>query len=459
MLHRSTKCAWARVAWLRRSSHLRVALPLRSSSCATSVEPSWHQRLRSKRKRQRDYLKASARVWLGKRRIKRVRRLIASLSRHHSWNPKEYPIAIRRLARADPMTWHCGYCNIPNSQSSETCSKCGYHWTAVWKQGKKRDGSKPRTRSQQRPPKTKPSEKTKNKEKGKQGQQEEQEWAMFPSSVPWLQSSPQARLPVPKENVEAQEAEASQPIPPQPVLPAPPNPSESKMTPLSDEEMKMLTHLRGIDELGSLPEMLKPQLQMLELRNQAQLPNRGLTHGHVNRLHKTRNQVQSIVKKINDLDMEWSEFMKDTKARFQIHVEHYHQHRQELKESLRKKLQDLEMVKAEVTTASKSLTSQPATLEMPSESPPLEEAMQFQQMMATSQPQDLIQEIPSDAEEEDELMDSMDGQPKTRTSLAPRPFRVAGSPQKVATNHLKRDPKEAKQIKEEHKGKPKEDAS
>eukprot|EP00438_Fugacium_kawagutii_P032595 Skav236461 [mRNA] locus=scaffold1758:505530:506594:- [translate_table: standard] len=342
------------------------------------------------------------------------------------------------------MTWHCAYCNIPNAQASEVCNKCGYHWTQVWKQSKKRDGSRPRPRSQQRPPKTKAAEKS--KDKATKTPAEEQEWAVFPASVPWLQTSPQARLPLPKEGVESLEKDPPQTMPPPPTLPPPPLPEETKMNPLAEEELKLLSHLKGLQELGSLPEMLEPQLQMLELRNQAHIPNKGLTHGHVNRLHKAKNQVQTVIKKLNELDKEWKAFMQETQLRFQTHVEHYHHRRRELQESLQKKIQDLEVIKAEVSTVSKSLTAAPSTEDLPADGPSLTEAMQFQQMMTMNQPQEAITEIPSDEEEEDELMSEAKETANKGKQQLVRPFqRMAGSPQKVATSHLKQGTKEAKE--------------
>lgn len=408
------------------------------------MEPGWHRALRAKRKRARTFINKVSKVALGKRAIRRTRRTLALLRGHHSWNRADIPKSIRWIAPKHTMTWHCKFCNIPNSDTAEACKQCKSHWSQAWKQGRKREGS--RTNSRPRPNKPKPAGKT--KEKTQESPQEEPEWSVFAAKVPWLPSTPQTRLSLPKEK--ERESQELPVVPPQPVLPAPPtsHTGQSSVAPLSEEEQRLLSHLKGLKDLGNLPEVLLTQYQELETRNQEASNGRGLTHSHINRLHKARNQTQSLIKKLRDLDKEWQDFLQDAFSRLQLHANHFQQHRAELMEALVKKQKELEAVKAEVSTASQNVMGHQPQEESLTEPAVQAELQRFQEMAESLTQAGQIQfveddemEVPEDPGDEEELKEEKDSS-KSKPHLAPRPFRQAGSPQKVATTHLK-----------EHKGK------
>lgn len=194
--------------------------------------------------------------------------------------------------------------------------------------------------------------------------------------VPWVPSTPQSRLPTSKDR-EVEMAEEALPIPPAPVLPAPPVASATT-EPLSEAESKLLEHLRGLRELKALPDQLQPQLSALEERHLASQANRTLTHSHLNRLDKARNQAVSQRKKIHDLDREWGKFMAKANQHLQEHAAHFQRHRSELVAIYQKKLQEWEAVKTEITTASQTcVEQQPAMEKIPDGPQPFEDLQAF----------------------------------------------------------------------------------
>eukprot|EP00438_Fugacium_kawagutii_P002700 Skav218909 [mRNA] locus=scaffold328:462069:462617:- [translate_table: standard] len=173
-----------------------------------------------------------------------------------------------------------------------------------------------------------------------------------------MPTTPQSRVPVPKDVDPAQETNQALPAPPNPILPAAPAPGQPTVKSLSEEDQKLLAHYRGLRDLGHLPDVLQAHLMELESRSHDAEHGRGLTHGHLNRLNKARSQTQSLHKKIRDLDQEWQEFLRDVTSRVQVHASHYQQHRLDLVEKLQKKVQELETIKAEVCIASRSSVDQ-----------------------------------------------------------------------------------------------------
>eukprot|EP00435_Cladocopium_sp_Y103_P044096 s371_g12.t1 len=237
---------------------------------------------------------------------------------------------------------------------------------------------------------------------------------------------------------------------PQPILGEPPG--------LTESEAKALQHLRGLRSLNmELTDSMMNQLQ--ELKEQLTVSSKPLTHGHINKMNKYRNQLLSAAKKISSLDQEWNNFTNQTMEKIKMHAQLYQQCRADLMEQYNSKFQEFNAVKAEMSAASASLLEQnPPMMELP-KMPDLTEQLQaFQtQIMeeGTVGPIDPLDQI--DLTEEDEGMEESDGDgvsKKTKTSPKLKSFRHSTSPQKVANQHLKVKPdKEPKDSKKEDKDK------
>lgn len=224
-----------------------------------------------------------------------------------------------------------------------------------------------------------------------------------------------------------------------------------------------MAHLTALKALQQLPELLQQQLTQLEARQAASSSQRALSHGHLNRLHRIRNQTQSLSKKISVLDQDWKQFMLDVEQKVHLHSQHYQKHRGELMDSLNQKLLELDAVKKEVSSASQALLGQTTEPDMNFEDHELQQQLlHFQQLSSTLTSS--MAEAPSMPQEISDGDDMEDASPElateevkpARTNLAPAPFRSPGSPGKVSTHTLKQDkhkdrPKEGEKEKSKHK--------
>eukprot|EP00435_Cladocopium_sp_Y103_P042136 s1102_g11.t1 len=324
------------------------------------------------------------------------------------------------------------------------CKTCQSHWSAVYVPPKRRSRSK----SQK-----KPQQKTHEEDKG---EQDSVEWGVFPMRAPWVPTTPALR-----QNARSQEPQTSQKevvqasqstLQPQPILSEPPG--------LTDSEAKALQHLRGLRSLNmELTEAMMGQLQELTMKEQMTATAKPLTHGHINKMNKYKNQLLSASKRISSLDQEWSNFTNQTMEKIKMHAQLYQKCRADLMEQYNSKIQEFNAVKAEMSAASASLLEQtPLMMELP-QMPDLTEQLQaFQTQIkeeGTVGPIDPLDQI--DLTEEDEGMEESDGDgasKPTKTSPKLRNFRHATSPQKVANQHLKVKPdKESKDSKKEDKDK------
>eukprot|EP00438_Fugacium_kawagutii_P008181 Skav214675 [mRNA] locus=scaffold923:540234:541367:- [translate_table: standard] len=349
------------------------------------------------------------------------------------------------------MTWQRGPCQLPNSDTAEHCRNCQKHWRHVWHQSKRRrNGSHSRPRQEVADKSDKKDKTTKkdpvNPSKTPIKEKEQDAWQVFPTRVPWVATTPQSRIP----RVQEQEQSEDKPLPPNPVLPAPPASRTVVATPsdtLTESEAETLKHLKALKDLGSLPEMLVTQLQELEKRQSLAVSQRTLNHGHLNRLHRVRNQVQSTVKKIVAVDEDWRNFISEVTSKVHMHAHQFQAHRGDLLETLNTKLQELETIKLEVSTASQQLMGQTPVIDTQLEDMNLQEQLaQFHQMTAAMGVTDtplveVSEEEPEQTEELDEEMEAAtpgsDKPSKVKSHLAPAPFRQPGSPGKVASHHLK----------------------
>ena len=273
---------------------------------------------------------------------------------------------------------------------------------------------------------------------------EEDTWQVFQEKVPWIPSTPSRTSTFQAETVPGVK-DKEMPLPPQPLLPPPPpalNPVAEVMT---TEEVKLLEHLRGLRDMKlQLSEDMQQKLQLLTDKEQQVASAKALSHGHLNRLNKAKNQAAAAAKKIKDLDAEWQAFMKRTTERVRQHALMFQDCRASLLETYNQRLQDLQMLKKEVTAATMSLVDQPQ-LEHDVEETPLV-ADHMEELNVTFLQGSIVEEMPIDLTEgpmEDvEGGEHMEEGRSERKSSPPalQPFRSAASPTTVAKSHLKSKP-------------------
>jgi hypothetical protein len=147
---------------------------------------------------------------------------------------------------------------------------------------------------------------------------------------------------------------------PQPVVaPVQPPLAEAETSFLTQEEIKLLEHLRGLQEMGvDLAESMTAQLEKLQLKESQTTAAKALSHGHLNRLHKLRTQVNTAGK-IQDLDAEWEKFVQSIMEKMQSHAVMYQKHRSDLLEAYNARMAELQLIKKQVGQASHNLLAQP----------------------------------------------------------------------------------------------------
>lgn len=340
---------------------------------------------------------------------------------------------------AAKMSWHCRNCNIPNSLSDDHCKSCQEHWQKAWQQPKRRSGS--RTKSAQR------QEKTKDKKAKKdQPAKTTLDLGLTPGRTPWVPSTPQGRLTGRQIELNKDEEPA---LPPQPVLPPPPQAPQEKEN-LTEEETKVLAHLRGLVKLNCpLPAELQAQLAHLEQKDKV-VPS-ALSHGQLNKLKRVQNQLQGIGKKIAQVDTDWRHFVQAVTNHVQEHGGWYQAHRQDLLNQYNMKAEELEMAKREVSQASSLLVEKTAetTTTVP-EGPEVAVGIaaisqtlahaagtQFQALEVLSEEEPMDTGPGEDGNGQPEgTTDS--GEQKARRTIRPQPFSASRSPQRVAQHILKK---------------------
>ena len=281
---------------------------------------------------------------------------------------------------------------------------------------------------------------------------------MFTNKVPWVTSTPTTRHAWKKADtpltVPSREAGLSQQSP---LIPSALMAEEHKLEPLTKEEAKTLSHLRGLRDMKiALTGELGLQLEMLEAKERDSMSSKALSHGHLNRLNKIKSQLTAQAKKISNLDQEWSNFVQSTMKKIALHSDLYQQCRADLMELYNQRLEDLRRLRAELSQASQSLLDQqprePQVLE------PVGIAAQMEIMQtALSQAGQVtpMVDLVEDDEEDLEMQDNQDVEVLLGTKKSNRTvFKGASSPQKVANLHLKgkkdkekiKDGKEMKEI-------------
>eukprot|EP00435_Cladocopium_sp_Y103_P017013 s1038_g4.t1 len=215
--------------------------------------------------------------------------------------------------------------------------------------------------------------------------------------------------------------------------------SDPGETPLTAEQEKTLEHLQGLQSVGvQLTEAMVQQLQELSARQSAQVASKSLTHGHLNRLNKIKNQIQTAGKKITDLDGEWAIFIDKTMSKVREHARLYQEYRADLLEAYNPKMQDFQLLKEEVSEASKSMLGQtwmaPTIPEPPNTALQMEAVQEVIDVEGQVGQIDLTEDMEEDEMEEQKMPD---GNIVKQSPNRPKSFRASTSPLKVANQTLK----------------------
>lgn len=262
------------------------------------------------------------------------------------------------------------------------------------------------------------------------------DWQVFPNRVPWIPTTPATRHPVQQAEtpVGLQNKEFGPKIPPLATFP----PMPSKEEPLTEEEKKKLSHLRGLKTMNvQLPKELEDQLTELEVKETEMNNSKALSHGHLNRLTKIKTQISAQSKKIAALDQEWTAFVQNTMQKVSQHAELYQQCRGEMMELYNQKLEELRKLKYELTLASRSLVDQHV------EEPPQEDLepvdLQMDRMRTALAAAGSVTQVQELSDEDDEMI-TAEGEVefvKDSKAVTKPNFKAAASPQKVVQMHLK----------------------
>eukprot|EP00438_Fugacium_kawagutii_P016180 Skav225032 [mRNA] locus=scaffold2061:181893:185708:+ [translate_table: standard] len=428
------------------------------------LEPLWHRSQRNRRRRLRGQLRKLVVGPLGHRGFRKLQILAAELSLHHSWNLRELPaLAQQHLSKM----WWCSVCQVQNSTEAEYCHSCQQHWNVVWKKRRSRSHGKKDKKEKGKPAKDKqevPSTPQDNVRKDATA-------SMFLDNLPWIVSTPQAHLPHREVQLSAPMSETG--LPPPPVLPEPPampikQASENSMT---AEEQQALIHLKGLMTLGlGLPPEMESKLQLLQAKEKELAAEKSLTHSHLHKLSRLKNQITSAEQKIVKLDGEWKEFVATINKKLQHHGMCYQHHRADLLEVYNKKVAELIQLKQDMSQASQALIEQANPNTMHIQPPDVNADFQrLQEALAAAGAVDQVQQISDDGMDEEEMLPAephhVEGESahikparsSTYRELRPAPFgKAAGSPKQVTQHHLKRNQpptKETGSRKEEKEGK------
>ena len=330
------------------------------------------------------------------------------------------------------MTWFCRSCQQQNPDRSQKCKNCQSHWSEVWEPKVRK------TRSKSRKDKAAKSD----KKEDKQASMKQEGSLELIGKVPWIPSTPSTRHVT--RNSDAQQEPELPAVPPQPVLP--PAPSRSEMT---DEEGKLLAHLRGlIDMKVELPAELMAQYEMLSQKEKHQNSNKELSHSHINRLDRAKEKAEKAAKKIKEVDQGWHDFVAAIQTKVKEHGKMYQDCRAELMLTYNARLAEVQKIMEEVSQASQNLLgAKSEQIDFLAEAPDIAAAFQGIQDLVEEAGQVIsisdeehAMEAQEETEEDQELV--KDGERKGTAKA--KTFSGAPSPNRVANLHLKAKPKETK---------------
>eukprot|EP00435_Cladocopium_sp_Y103_P032442 s1783_g8.t1 len=341
------------------------------------------------------------------------------------------------------MTWYCRACQINNGPRSMYCNSCQNHWNAVYTAPKRRSRSKS------------VKQRHSTEQEGEKGEKKESDsavWEVFPSKAPWVPTTPAMRNSSRLGDSQAAKEPDSQP---QPVLQQPSVPGDSNS--LSPSEEKLLQHLKGLKALNmDLTAQMAQQLEVLSVKETAAASSKPLTHSHINKMNKLKNQLSNAAKRIASLDSEWMSFTSQTMEKIRMHAQLYQDCRADLLEQYNLKFQEFNAIKEEMSMASASMLGQAAPMmEVPQMPDITTQLTNLQNALSEGGPLETLDQIDltEDDEEMEEEMEGGSSKTKLKSSPKIKPFRNSTSPQKVANLHLKPKPesKESKEAKKDEK--------
>lgn len=353
------------------------------------------------------------------------------------------------------MTWFCRTCEVNNSQALLYCRQCNQHWEKVWTAPRRRrsasknkdkgkDPSKQKETVEEKPPKRKGKERT--------GQEPASSLAIFAEALPWVNTTPQSRLPRhSQEDTKGGETGTALPlIPPSPVLAPPPKPAASTTTeaPLDAEEEKLLQTLRTLHSMGvPMSTEQTAMAELLEKRVRATTPAT-ISHSQVNKLNRLKSQLSSLSQRIQVLDQEWLRFITHVLTSAKEHAAMYQACRKDHCANYEEKAQELMALKQTLSQMSQRLSADLAVEAPKTEEFDVEAAME--NLAALAQAPTMPELIDDDMESEVGASPTSDTEPKTETGTKPsKPrvaFRGATSPNRVANVHLKPEIKKDKTV-------------
>lgn len=375
-------------------------------------EPKWHHRLKRLRHRARIRLRA-----LGKSQPQQ-KDLILLQNHHGSAIPLRARLRSRLISWGTMTSWQCRFCHVWQSIEVNHCGSCSRHW----KQAQ-------RTRSQSRSSHRTRRQTRSGEEISQNSNKPEDVTSDLFAKVPWVSTTPRARLPRIEDNGARnpeQPATAMSPdtLPPQPVLPPPPVASTVEDADAASIQAQLEALKRAVAGKKNVSPEVQSAIAVLEKEAGVAMP---LTHGQLNQASKFQKQIKTMKSKIEELDIEWKKFAQAVQERYQKHQQLYLQQRQELSEQIQEKQKNLLKLQSEIQTSSQHLLEGSSVMQ---EVPEPEAAEAFEDMypmlesMSDTEPADLGEEV-----------DASHSKPVVAPFSRRNP--VHTSPQKVAKTSLK----------------------
>ena len=205
-----------------------------------------------------------------------------------------------------------------------------------------------------------------------------------------------------------------------------------------------------------MSEEMLDKLRGLEQKEKDFAASKSLTHGHINRHHKIRDKLAAQLQKIRIMDQEWDKFVVATQEKIQHHATLYRQARTELCQQYHEKLQELQSLNQEISSASQSMVQAVQGDQLPvPEVASVEDQFAILQAALQEGQRDLIpvEEMQMDTTETVDVHSSDSDKelvPEKPPMAKAKTFQASVSPNRVAHTHLKvkKEPKESKESKD-----------
>ena len=333
------------------------------------------------------------------------------------------------------MNWTCKHCQQSNHQQQQYCRRCKYHWTEIeaWQPKKKRSQSRHHPRKEKTP--------KQQVAKSQEADPDLELTQLLSGKAPWITTTPQSRVPKPVTGLDEEPG-----LPPQPLLPPPPPaPHVVVKEDITEEELRVLKTLQDLSTMGvPMSEEQKQTMAALDSKRQQGVQTKELTHGHLNKLDKTKRQLKAMAGKIQVLDSEWAKFVQGITAKVANHAKMFVTCREQMVRAYQKKTQELHQAKQDAKVASDALLGKEDEMPVLPEAPKIDDQINsLQHAMAEVVPDTFAMEgsqIISDDDMDQELI--RDGE-TNKEGVKPAPkkpaaFKGATSPTRVANQFLKK---------------------